>query len=66
MKKARVRERNSNLKVDMKIFEEKRKEFERENRRMRRSFSRRTEELLERYPPKKITEAINKDRRRRE
>lgn len=66
MRKARTWAKISNLDVDWEFFEEKRSAFERENRRMRRIFTTRTEALLERYPNSRVAEVINKDRRKRE
>lgn len=66
MKKYKKRAKRSTLTVDWEIFQAKIKSFERENRRRRRIFRRRTEALLESCPNNYLAEAISKDKRRRE
>lgn len=64
--KARKRARASGLRVDEEELQRARKSFQKENRRWRRQFASRTENLLTQGPNGNIVEAINKDRKGRE
>lgn len=66
MRKDRERENRSGLTVDWEIYEARRKHFVKENRRARRRFKKRTEELLEPGRCNRMAEAVRRDKRRRE
>lgn len=61
---ARRRAIKSGLEMDWQIFKGKRKAFEKENRKCRRSFAKRTEAKLRDAPNSVIAASIDKDRRR--
>lgn len=69
MKQVEVKSRKTTTKygqeLDWKIFQEKRKALENENRRMRRSFAIRMEERLRVEPKNDIAITISRDRRRK-
>lgn len=65
MNNAKRKARSSNLESDWELYETKRKELQKENRR-RRVFVRRSEAVLKRCPNSAIFEAIKREKERRE
>lgn len=66
MRKEREKAKKSKLEIDWKIFKERRKHFEQENRRSSRAFQAKTENMLKNCTNSEMAEAIKEDRRRRQ
>lgn len=66
LRKARMRASKSGLDTDRELFEAKRKEFQKANRRRRRAFERNTENLLQKCQNEVLSTVIPKYRRRRQ
>lgn len=66
IRKARKRATRSVLEIDWNIFDSRRQRFEEENRKAKRRFHKRTEELLARKAGNRIANSVKRDKRRRE